>query len=190
MAIQQAKKRYRVIVKDKKSGRVLSDVEQSSTYGVFIHGLTPQRLQVPESYIVTVEYVGDHQYKQPYAKRLAAQQRNEEARKKREQKEAEKSLVLRRNRIMNQIELAFEKKGKDAVKFVTCDECDDVAKVLGLTHENPGSQVIAPEQISGAMCEVHNNNYHKPYKTTAVIDCSRLEFFYDGIKQIYIAAAA
>jgi hypothetical protein len=184
MAIQQSKKRYRVIIKDKKSGRVLSDEEQTSTYGVFIHGLTPSSLRVPESYIVTVEYVGDHQFKVPYARRLAAQKKNEERAEKARIKMEEAALILRRDRIMNQIELAFVKNGKDAVNFVTCDECEAPAKFLGLTHENAGSMVISPEQITGAMCDQHH--YHKPFKTTAVIACAILEFFYDGIKQIYI----
>lgn len=195
MAIQQAKKRYRVIVKDKESGKVIKDEEQTSTYGVHIGswntpGLTPTVLGAPQSFVVTVEYVGDFQYKQPYAKRLAAQQRNDESRKKRKDEDEAKALVRRRARIMNQIELAFVKNGKDAVQFVTCDKCEAPATVLCLTHENPGATVIDPEQITGAVCDSHNNKWSWPFKTTAVIKCNILEFFYDGIKQIYINRAA
>jgi|HubBroStandDraft_5_1064220.scaffolds.fasta_scaffold73488_2 hypothetical protein len=190
MPIQQVRKRYRVIIRDKKSGQVLTDAEQTSTYGVFIRGLTPTLLGVPQSYVVTVEYVGDYQFKSPYAKRLAAQQRNEELRKKHEVERQAKALVLRRIRIMNQIELAFVKNGKDAVHFVTCDKCEALATVLGLTHENPGATVIDPEQITGAMCANHDSKWSWPFKSTAVIECAILEFFYDGIKQIYVNRAA
>lgn len=186
MAIQQAKQRYRVRVLDKASKAVLSDGEQNGTYGAFVHLAVPKTIGVPDKYIVEIEYLGDHQFKQPYAKRLAAQQRNDERAKKAEAERQAKALVLRRNRIMNQIELAFAKNGKDAVKFVTCDECEAPAKVLGLTHENPGATVIDPEQITGALCEEHNRKWQWPFKTTAVIECALLEFFYDGIRQIYI----
>jgi hypothetical protein len=183
MAIQPSKPRIRVKVVHKKTRRVLQDRECSYTYA---HIPMPTTIGVRETYIVEVEYVGDHQYKQPYAKRLAAQQRNQKAAEKHKKEVDEKALVLRQKRIMNQIELAFEKKGKDAVNFVTCDKCEAPAKFLGLAYENSGSATVSPEQITGAMCDDHNNNYHKPYKTTAVIACSILEFFYDGIKQIYI----
>jgi hypothetical protein len=190
MAIQKSKSRIRIKVINKRTRKVVSDYENTGSYGAFVHLPMPTKMGAPDNYVVEVEYLGEHQFKTPYAKRLAAQQKNEEAAKKRKVEQDEKALVLRRKRIMNQIELAFEKKGKDAVKFVTCDECDAPAKVLGLTHENPGGAVISPEQVTGALCESHNNKYYWPYKTAAVIDCSVLEFFYDGLKQIYINRAA
>ena len=186
MAIQQAKQRYRVRVIRKSDGAVVADREDRSSYGAAWPGQLPipKKIGVPDEYIVEVEYLGEYQFKQPYAKRLAAHQRQEEARKKREAELEEEALVLRRDRIMNQIELAFVKNGKDAVKFVTCAYCDRLAEVLGLTHENPGSAVINPDQITCALCKVHRGG--RFFKTTAVIECALLEFFYDGIKQIYI----
>jgi hypothetical protein len=181
MTIQQSKKRYRVRTLDKKSGTVISDNESSWAYAQIP---TPATIGVTYKLIVEVTYLGDHQYKQPYAKRLAVQQKNEEKAKKREADRQEKLLVLRRDRIMNQIELAFAKNGKDAVKFVTCDECDAPAKVLTLTHENSGSTTIDPDQITGALCDEHRG--YRPFKTAAIIECSFLEFFYDGVKQIYV----
>ena len=184
MAIQQSKSRLKMKVVHKKSGTVLQDHETTSTYGAFVHLPMPTKVGLTERYIVEVRYLGEHQFTTPYAKRLAAQQKSEERRKKWQQEQNEKALILRRNRIMNQIELAFVKNGKDAVKFVTCDVCDAPAKVLGLTHENPGSMVINPDQITGALCEDHKRG--RPFKTTALIECALLEFFYDGVKQIYI----
>jgi len=48
-----------------------------------------------------------------------------------------------------------------------------------------GATVIDAEQITGALCASHEP-WWRMYKTTAFIKCSRLEFFYDGIKQIYV----
>lgn len=200
MSVQQSKKFYRIIVKDKKTGRVISDEEQRNNVflGSWNHGfLIPQHLQAPQSFIMTVEFLREEHYKKPYAARLAAQQKGQNkakvisaARQKEIDAANEKALVLRRARIMNQIELAFEKKRKDAIKFVTCDSCNDVVKWIGLSHDNPGSTVIDPEQITGAWCaehfHMHTNRQYWPYKTTAVVDCSWLEFFYDGLRQIYI----
>ena len=81
--------------------------------------------------------------------------------------------------------------------FITCDDCDAPATHLGLTHENPGSQVIDPDQITGAWCKDHNDSIanlwqhnSRPFKTTATIACIRLEFFYHGLRQIYVKEAA
>lgn len=150
------------------------------------------------------------QYKQTYDQRvkaLAASERRRERLEKKQAQEAlerqEKELVQRRNRIMNQVELAFMQKGRDAVNFVTCDKCSALATRLCLGYENHGSPVIDPEQITGAVCEEHGKHpysansaqskyfgpYMLPYKTTATIACNRLEFFYDGLRQIVIKAA-
>ena len=110
----------------------------------------------------------------------------------REAREAEQ-LVLCRTRILNQVELAFLKSERSAAKYITCsgtrysERCDAPAKVLCLTHENPGATVIEPEQIAGALCDEHLE-LGVPFKTTAGISCAYLE--YDGIKQIYINRAA
>ena len=186
MTIQQSKQRYKIKITRKSDGAILRDNEGTDSYGGAWPGQIPipQKVGATETYTIRVQYLGEHQFKVPYAKRLAVQKKNEERAEKARIKMEEAALILRRNRIMNQIELAFVKNGKDAVNFVTCDECDALAKFLGLAYENAGSMVINSEQITGAMCEQHD--YHKPFKTTAKIECSILEFFYDGLKQIYI----
>jgi len=148
-----------------------------------------------QTFTVTVEYLGEKQYKQTYQQRVKAlassEKRREKFQKQREKEELErqeKELLQRRKRIMNQIELAFVKNGKEAVNFVTCDKCDANAKFLGLAFENPGSSVIVPEQITGAWCEEHDNKYARPFKTKTAIACERLEFFYDGLRQIDVKA--
>jgi hypothetical protein len=149
-----------------------------------------------EEFTVSVGYLGEKQYKQTYQQRVKALTSSEKRREKWEKEQArlksekqEKQLAQRRKRIMNQIELAFVKKGKDAVNFVTCDQCDAMATHLGLAYETPGSQVIAPEQITGAWCAEHDNQYQRPFKTKAAIACERLEFFYDGLRQLSVKAA-
>lgn len=187
MAINQFKPRARVVVTDAKTGKIVADQMDCSSYiqsiGAYCRMPVPVKEGKTAKYIVTVERLEDLQYAKPYAKRLAAQQRSEERSKKRAAEQEAKALILRRARIMNQIELAFAKNGKDAVKFVTCDECHDLASVLTLTHENPGSTIISPEQISGARCADHAPWQHA--KVPAVL-CDTLEFFYDGVKQIYV----
>jgi len=163
---------------------------------VFLSLKVPKKLGKPKTYTVTVEYLGEKQYKQTYAQRVNAHQKNQDRVRKFKEEQArlelekqEKELIQRRQRIMNQIELAFVKEGKEAVNFVTCDKCDAKAKLLGLQFENPGSSVIVPEQITGAWCEEHDNKYKRPFKTKAAIACGRLEFFYDGLRQIYVKAS-
>lgn len=168
------------------------------TRGVYLWGIpVPKKIGETLTYTVKVTYLGEKQYKQTYDQRVkalaASEKRREKWQKQQEQEELErkeKELVQRRQRIMNQIELAFVKNGKEAVNFVTCDKCDAKAKFLGLTFENPGSTVIDPEQITGAWCEVHDNKYERPFKTKSAIACERLEFFYDGLRQIYVKEKA
>ena len=122
--------------------------EFNETYGRRIH----VNLDVPKTvgevreYTVTVEYLGEHQYKQTYQQRVKALARSEERAKKWKEENArlelernEKQLVQRRQRIVNQIELAFVKKSQGAVDFITCDKCDAVAAYIGLAYEKPGS---------------------------------------------------
>jgi hypothetical protein len=149
--------------------------------------------------------LGEKQYKQTYQQRVkamaASEKRREKWQKEHERQELErqeKELVQRRERVMNQIELAFVKEGKDAVNFVTCDQCSAKATHLGLAYTTPGSQVIDPDQITGAWCEKHHGYIHtyngtsrfipgyRPYKTKEAIECNKLEFFYDGLRQISI----
>lgn len=164
----------------------------------------PKKIGEVRKYTVTVEYLGEKQYKQTYQQRVKAlassEKRREKYEKEREQQELqrqEKELIQRRNRIANQVELAFVKKVQGAVDFITCDECDDKAAYLGLAYENPASQVIDSEQITGAWCEKHHGNTYngrfypnyRPFKTKAAIACERLEFFYDGLRQLCVKAA-
>ena len=157
-----------------------------------------------KTYTVTVEYLGERQYRQTYQQRVkalaASEKRTEKWKKQQAQEELErneKQLVQRRQRIVNQIELAFVKKSQGAVDFITCDKCDAIATHLGLAYENPGSQVVDPDQITGAWCADHHGSTHngrfyptqRPFKTKAEIACERLEFFYDGLRQLCVKAA-
>jgi hypothetical protein len=189
----RAKELYWVKTVDK-NGKVLQDDEASYVYA---HLPRPMIVGQPLTYTVVVEYLGQKQYKKSLAQRQKEYDKRHERMKKRAAQRAkeelerkEKQLVQRRKRIMNQIELAFVKKGKDAVNFVTCDHCDAMATHLGLAYGNPGSQVVDPDQITGAWCEEHDNKHQRPFKTKDTIACELLEFFYDGLRQIYVKSVA
>jgi hypothetical protein len=197
----KVKHRARVVLSDS-NGRTYrsqwqkDDIHESAdlhTWGAYLRVPVGNKIGKVETFIVTVEYLGEKQYKQTYQQRVKAlassEKRREKWQKERERLELEKNekeLIQRRNRIMNQIELAFVKKGKDAVNFVTCDKCDAMAKFLGLAFENSGSTVIDPDQITGAWCQDHNSQHQRPFKTKAAIPCELLEFFYDGLRQLYV----
>ena len=182
-------------------GRIFQDNETTGTFTYgrthFVYGLSvPTKVGEMATYIVTVEYLGERKYKRTFAQRTKAFDRNQERRKQRDEEQAkldlerqEKQLVQRRRRIMNQIELAFVNGVATAVNFITCDKCDATAKFLGLAYENPGSDVIDPEQITGAWCPAHNETHLRPFKTKIAIACERLEFFYDGLRQLYVKTA-
>jgi hypothetical protein len=197
--------RARVVLTDSQgrgTGRHENDIQEGIDLlsgGVYLRVPVGKTVGKVETFTVTIEYLGGKEklYKTTYAQRVKARAANERRRKKREKEEErlklerqERELVQRRQRIMNQVELAFMKQGRDAVNFVTCDECDALATHLGLAYENPGSQIIDPEQITGAWCAQHDYKYARPYKTKAVIACSMLEFFYDGLRQICIKPTA
>ncbi len=195
------------------SSRWLKDNIHEFTEGGYDDGMVSVQLMLPKplkvgqtkEYTVTLEYLGERQYAQTYKQRVkalaASQKRTEKWKKQREKEELErqeKELVQRRQRIINQIELAFVKKVQGAVDFITCDQCNAPAAHLGLAYENPGSQVIDSVQITGAWCADHhghtayNGTFYKsarPYKTKAEAACERLEFFYDGLRQICVKAA-
>jgi hypothetical protein len=166
--------------------RVIQEHVRAESYKPIVWLPMPTKLGVTEKYFVEVEYMGEKEYKRPYAKRLAAQQSAAAASAKIKAELAAKGIVSCRQRIMNQVELAFEKKGKTAMQFITCShsDCNDLAVTLTLAHLHPGSTMIDPEQITGATCKRHT--WHKPQGTTAQIPCDKLEFFYDGLRQIYI----
>jgi hypothetical protein len=195
------KHRVRTRVADVK-GRVFQDNETTDTFTYgrthWVNGLSvPTKIGEKATYIVTVEYLGECQYKQTFEQRTKAFDRNQERTKKWKEEQAklelerqEKQLVQRRCRITNQIELAFVKQVATAVNFITCDKCHATATFLGLAYENPGSDVIDPDQITGAWCQEHDNKYQRPFKTKAAIACERLEFFYDGLRQLYVKNSA
>ena len=175
----------------------------SSTSGPTLRVPVPKKIGDSQTYVVTVQYLGEHQYKQTLAQRTKSHAKSQERTKKwKEQQEKlelvrqEKELLQRRQRIVNQIELAFVKKSQGAVDFITCDTCNAVAAHLGLAFENPGSSIIDPEQITGAWCLQHHGSTHngtfypakRPFKTKASIACEKLEFFYDGLRQLCIKA--
>lgn len=209
------KHRVRVEVTDGKwiypSSRYSKDNIHEFTKGgyddssVYIHLVVPKKVGEVKEYTVTVEHLGERQYKQTYEQRAKAMVRNEKRSEEWKKQQAleelqrqETELVQRRKRIVNQIELAFVKQVRGAVDFITCDKCNAEAAHLGLKHTNPGSQVIDSDQITGAWCESHHGQNHtyngqtrfitgyRPYKTKASIACNTLEFFFDGLRQICV----
>ena len=120
--------------------------EFTGTYGreVFMRLPVPMNVGEVTTFKIKVEYLGEKAYKQTYAQRVKAlaQQRSaprstQKQREIDEKERQEKELIQRRKRIMNQIELAFVKQGKDAVNFVTCDKCSARATHLGLAMKIP-----------------------------------------------------
>lgn len=95
-----------------------------------------------------------------------------------------------RQQITNQFDHAFASgvsTGTDPVaKFITCMHCAAPAVLLHLNLPIPtGAAVLDEGTIVGAVCADHN---YPGYRNTVaeVIPCARLEFFYDGIRQIAI----
>jgi hypothetical protein len=112
-----------------------------------------------------------------------------------EQVEARKAT---RRQIVNQIEHAF-KTGKagaeSAVQYITCTSCQQEADVLYLNQPlPPGATVLDEATIQDARCSQHDyvSKGNKYYATNQgvgqVVKCSRLEFFYDGVRQIALKA--
>jgi hypothetical protein len=99
-----------------------------------------------------------------------------------------------RQRITNQIDHAFAssaRTGADPVaKYVTCMYCDAPAAVLHLNLSiPPGAAVLDESTIIGATCSTHDSPYMRN-SVAEVIPCARLEFFYEGIRQIAIKSGA
>lgn len=212
MATKTPKIKHRVKVeisdgKYKYHGWRKDDIQEVTDHGSGLSvwlGNVPVPRAGAKTYTVTVEYLGERQYKQTYQQRVkalaASEKRTEKWKKQQAQEELErneKQLVQRRQRIVNQIELAFVKKSQGAVDFITCDKCDAIATHLGLAYENPGSQVVDPDQITGAWCKEHEWRavggrmwaLTAPFKTTAAVACETLEFFFDGLRQLCVKAA-
>lgn len=103
------------------------------------------------------------------------------------EKEAEKRRINVRKRIKHQVDHAFAigKSGTEpASKYITCEHCDAPAAVLCLNRAlGRGVSVLDEDTIVGAQCVQHSGI---TYKIIEKIPCARLEFFYDGIRQIAI----
>jgi hypothetical protein len=105
-------------------------------------------------------------------------------------KAVEEQQARSRRRIKNQIDYAFksgpESGSEPVAKYITCGNCDAPAEFLRLSREvPPGAAVLDESLITGATCAEHNNPGYCAI-TQAAIPCSRLEFFYNGIRQIGI----
>jgi hypothetical protein len=109
--------------------------------------------------------------------------------------EARQRVINMRKRIQQQVDYAFSlgKKGTEpAAKFITCTNCDAPAAVVCLNEPIAhGATVLDEDTIIGAMCSAHSQ--HSPYGYHArgryilvTVPCSKLEFFYDGVRQIAI----
>jgi hypothetical protein len=115
-----------------------------------------------------------------------AQRAEWEAKAKAEQLKREANL---RNRVKQQVDHAFAqgKHGTEpAAKFITCQHCDAPAALLVLSQMPArGTAVLDEDLIVGTECATHN---YRPYRGSGnpKISCDRLEFFYDGIRQIAI----
>jgi hypothetical protein len=131
----------------------------------------------------------------------AAQKRaQEEAKYAQQRQEQEDKLAkAKRRRITQQIDHAFmtgHESGSEPVsKYITCDTCSSPADFIYVNAPlAPGAAVLDETTITDAVCALHNGaanqrqrQYH--YKHVAdIVPCSRLEFFYTGIRQIAIKA--
>lgn len=103
------------------------------------------------------------------------------------EKERQQRIVNLRERIKHQVDHAFAtgKSGTEpASKYITC-ECDAPAAFLHLNQKlSPGAAVLDEDTIIGAACATHNKWTHRD--VVQKIPCTKLEFFYDGVRQIAI----
>jgi hypothetical protein len=120
-------------------------------------------------------------------KHAARRARSEENRKRAEQERANL-----RQRVKNQVDHAFAvgKHGTEpAAKFITCGHCSAPAVLLGLGERLAGAQVINEDAIVGVVCGEHNKYTWFTQNWVEKIPYDRLEFFYDGVRQIAVKAA-
>jgi len=101
--------------------------------------------------------------------------------------EAEQRRLNLRQRIKSQVDHAFAvgKSGTEpAAKYITCQHCDAPAVCLVLSRAlTPGACVLDEDSIDGALCAEHSNY---GISRAERVSCSRLEFLYDGVRQIAI----
>jgi hypothetical protein len=103
-------------------------------------------------------------------------------------KAAEQLIVNLRKRVKSQVDHAFSsgKSGTEsASKYITCQDCEAPAVFLVLSQEIArGAAVLDEDTITGAVCAEHN--YAGWGRKLITVPCFRLEFFYDGVRQIGI----
>ena len=118
--------------------------------------------------------------------RRAAKAKAQNEQKAKWDKERQLQILNVRQRIKNQVDHAFitGKSGTEpASKYITCEHCSAPAEFLLLNQKpSPGAAVLDEETIVGAICATHNWRNGNDMK----IPCAKLEFFYDGIRQIAI----
>ncbi len=119
--------------------------------------------------------------------------------KEKYRQESDQRTINLRNRIKQQVDHAFAlgKHGTEsAAKYITCQHCDGPATVVYL--DQPlirGAAVLDEDTIVGASCAPHINNsvygYYSSHnnKNVTKVPTDKLEFFYDGIRQIAVKAA-
>lgn len=95
-------------------------------------------------------------------------------------------IAAYRQQIVNQIELAYEKKLKDALHYLTCEHCAAKAAWI-IVDRPPEGTAIQFDSITGALCA---NHYHPQYDKRPVVHCTKVEFFYDGLRHLHINKAA
>lgn len=107
-------------------------------------------------------------------------------------KEEAERIVNTRRRIKHQVDHAFAlgKHGTEpAAKYITCQHCDAPADVLCLSRAlTRGAAVLDEDTIVGALCANHSQHSYYGSKAAEKVPCARLEFFYDGVRQIAIKA--
>ena len=131
--------------------------------------------------------------------RLAGKRAARQAEKDKWVAEAAQRVVNIRERIKRQVDHAFAlgKHGTEpAAKYITCQHCDGPAAVVCLNQPLArGAAVLDEATIVGACCANHIQNAPYSYYTrygrngnVTQVPCTKLEFFYDGIRQIAIKA--
>jgi hypothetical protein len=131
--------------------------------------------------------------------RLAAalKERQEyEERKRKGREDVLAAQALLRQRVRNQIDLAFKtgvSGSEPAAKYITCDyyNCNAQAAVLVLSRPiQKGATALDEDTIIGVRCELHKPSntgvYRVAFNAADAVECSRLEFWYDGVRKITI----
>jgi hypothetical protein len=124
----------------------------------------------------------------------AAKSQEKREREAKLQAEANQRTLNLQKRIKQQVDHAFAlgKHGTEpAAKYITCQHCDAPAAVVCLNQPIArGASVLDEDTIVGALCTPHIQatpySYYSRRTSSNVVKvpCSRLEFFYDGVRQI------